>query len=199
MIVWFKHKKWLHKKCHVCLIMWYEALFKKIKYSKTLLHYLSSHMNWFFNFFCTSSVWKVQMNSDFSHSQENLYCHMKGQLRETCWQRSEEQHCQVIWLLAQFQPPTLKIVAKYRASFTPSVSSRARSGAPLSSSETIYPEGKLPFFSYSLQARARLSLAQKIGAAEHVDLFFCRIHITRFFFLNKWVSASVLRCVFLGE
>lgn len=43
-----------------------------------------------------------------------------------CWLWSEEQRHRVIWLLARFQLPELKIAAEFRTSFTPWVSRRCR-------------------------------------------------------------------------
>lgn len=116
-----------------------------------------------------------------------------------CWLWSEEQRHRVIWLLARFQLPELKIAAKFRTSFTPWVSRRCRVKPALSSTRRSQLKGSRLAAPRTYSLRTRLSLAQRIGAAEHVDLFFCRIHITHFFFFsNKRVSASVLRCVF-GE
>lgn len=124
---------------------------------------------------------------------------MRRRRGEACWLWSEEQRRRVIWLLARFQLPEPKIAAKFRTSFTPWVSRRRRVKPALSSRRRSRLKGSRLVAPRTHSLCTRLSLAQRIGAAEHVDLFFCRIHITHFFFSNKRVSASALPCVFGGK
>lgn len=116
-----------------------------------------------------------------------------------CWLWSEEQRHRVIWLLARFQLPELKIAAKFRTSFTPRVSRRCRVKPALGSTRRCQLKGSRLAAPRTCSLRTRLSLAQRIGAAEHVDLFFCRIHITHFSFFRT--SGLVLQCcgVFLEK
>lgn len=163
---------------------------------------MSSHMtHTFFTFSAHAVLGKPRWTQNLLIHKTNysVTMNMKRWRGEACWLWSEEQRHRVIWLLARFQLPELNIAAKFRTSFTPWVSRRCRVKPALSSTRRSQLKGSRLAAPRTYSLGTRLSLAQRIGAAEHVDLFFCRIHITHFFFSNKRVSASVLRCVFVEK
>lgn len=78
---------------------------------------------------------------------------MKRWRGEACWLWSEEQRHRVIWLLARFQLPELKIAAKFRTSFTPWVSRRCRVKPALSSTRRSQLKGRSSCGTEDVQSR----------------------------------------------